>query len=125
MYDLLGSLSQETAPLLDTLTNLYWNEVPAGRVAVIDHKGLLLVYPEAERGTAEAVFHEPSWGIDPTSLMVSPTTVVTRWLKVTDTVEQGEGLVVGPVDDEVDEVDEVGDGSPPEPPVIAMSAQDI
>lgn len=139
VYDLLGSLSQVTEPLLDTLINLYWNVVPTGREVVIDHKGLLLVYPEAERGSAAPVFHEPSCGMDPAILMVSPTTVVTSSLKVTATfagMVQTGGVLELDAEDEVEEVDEgeetvveggkeaVEDEPPPVPPVMAISAQE-
>lgn len=100
---------------------------------MIAHRGLELVYCEAERGTAEPVFHEPSWEIEPTTLMVSPVTVETSSLKVTATVagrvvQEGVEEEVVEEDEEVDEEEEEVLEEEvvlvPVPPVMAISAQE-
>jgi len=137
VYDLLGSLSQVTPPLDATLTNLYWNVVPAGKLTVALHLGLLLVYCDADSAGAAPTSQLPSCEMEPTILMVWPTLVVTRSLKVTATVAAGVQLglavmavvlvvvrvvlVAGLVDDEDD--DTGGFGVLPLPPVMRMSAQ--
>jgi hypothetical protein len=45
---------------------LYWNVVPAGRLIVTNHNGLLEVYWLALRRMALAVFQLPSCEIEPT-----------------------------------------------------------
>ena len=86
MYERFGSDSQVTAPVDETLMNLYSNVVPGAMFKVTLHRGLLAVYPLAERAMALAVFQLPSAAMDPTTLIVVPDVVVTSSLKVTATV---------------------------------------
>ena len=58
--DLLGSLSQVTVPVLETLTNLYENVVPAGILTVDDQRGLEEVYWSALSAGADDGFHDPN-----------------------------------------------------------------
>jgi len=60
------------------LMNLYWKVVPAARLILVDHKGLTLVYGDAESAGVELGLQEPSSGIK--LAMVSPTTVMTSFL---------------------------------------------
>ena len=65
---------------------------------VIDHNGLLLVYPLADRATASAAFQLPSCEIDPQMNTFSPYVVVSNSLKVTATdVTIGHGVELGDV----------------------------
>ena len=74
-----------TAPLLATLINLYWITVPAAKLIVTSHNGLLVVYCDAESAIALAGAQLPSAAIEPAILMVWPTTVSTSSSKVTAT----------------------------------------
>lgn len=62
---------------------LYWKLVPGAKLIVTVHLGLELVYPEADKATALAVFQLPRAGMLPTMRMVSPYAVVFCSLKVT------------------------------------------
>ena len=62
----MGSDSQVTLPLVSILMYLYWKLVPAGRVMVADHNGLLEVYWLADRATPLDGFQLPNCEIDPT-----------------------------------------------------------
>lgn len=83
--------------------NLYCIPVPAGKLNVTDHSGLLAVYCEAESAMALAGDQLPRVVMLPTIWIVCPTVVVTSSLKVTATdvgevqavvVEVVAGLVV-------------------------------
>lgn len=68
----LGSASQVTVPSDATLINLYWMTVPGARLTLTNHRGLELVYEEAERVIALAASQVPRAETDPTILIVSP-----------------------------------------------------
>ena len=88
------------------------------------HRGLEFVYWEADRAIALDMLQLPSCEIDPTTLMVCPNVVVASSLNDTATVAAG--VQVPPA---VVLVDKVVAGfvvlvGVPEPPPIAMSAQE-
>jgi len=104
--------------------NLYSKLVPAGRFSVVVQSGFDEVYCEADSAGAFAVSQLPSCEMEPTILIVCPTTVVAFSLKVSATVE----AVAHPVAVAVAAADvfvELGGGfGPPDPePVMVMSAQ--
>lgn len=97
----------------------------------MDHNGLAFVYFDADKAMALLVLQLPSSEMDPTTLIVWPTTVVTTSLKVTSTLEAMAqvvlvGLVVLVPTDVAAVLVPVGctldDWLPPDP-LMAMSAQ--
>lgn len=79
--------------------NLYSKLVPAGKLIVVDQRGLDDVYAVAESAGALAVSQLPSCEIEPAILIVCPTAVVVLELNVTATVAAGVAQPVATVDD--------------------------
>ena len=129
MNDRLGSLSHHTCEP-STLINLYSNASPAVMLTMADH-----VFADLVNAIAADGLQLPSSEIEPTSLMTWPASGTATSSKVTGTlvpapqVSWGEELVLELGDAEVeltgaDELVVFGEVPPPEPPVMAMSAQD-
>lgn len=60
-----GSDSHVTSPALSTMMNLYSTTVLGAMLTATFHSGLLVVYCEAPRATAEAVFQLPKAEMSP------------------------------------------------------------
>jgi formaldehyde-activating enzyme involved in methanogenesis len=111
--------------------NLYSKLVPAGRLIVVDQRGLDAMYLSADSAGAEPVLQLPNCDMDPTTLIVWPTEVTVFELKVTATVETAAPqlvaeavalAVLGVVDVEA-LLDAEGFGTSPAGPAILISAQ--
>lgn len=95
--------SHATLPPLSTLKNLYSKLIAAFNGTVIFHTGFASVYPSALNAFAAPVSQFPSSGIEPTSLMVCPTTVLTLMVNVMEGVGTAVAqAVVGGVEVEVE-----------------------
>ena len=110
--------------------NLYWKVVPGARFTVYVHNGLALVYPDAESAGAELGSQLPNCEIEPATLIVCPTTVVTLSENVTATLvasAQATDVVAVPVLTALLVLEEglvvVVGVDPLPPPVMAISAQ--